>query len=219
MPGRHGVNGLTPDRNMYPGEELAYVVRLSNRPASGGTATVPSGKRNLIGLSLNGVTQQLASLAGTATLAVGPGSDALSAGAVSTDSQEPACVSDALLADVQEYAGETWRTSPGHVERWSRVPAAFGVGNAYSKKATGEFVAKLAITAIMNKRTAAENRPRHGASTKNTLSRRVTGAHTAIIEIADLAPEIARPPGSVEGRTPMRGRMWMTGNSTERRWP
>ena len=41
------------------------------------------------------------------------------------------CVSDALLADVEEYAGETWR-SPGHVERWSRVLAAFGVSNAYS---------------------------------------------------------------------------------------
>ena len=42
----------------------------------------------------NGDTQQLASLAGTATLAVGPGSDALSASAESTDSQAPACVNN-----------------------------------------------------------------------------------------------------------------------------
>ena len=80
----------------------------------------------------NGDTQQLASLAGTATLAVGPGSDALSASAESTDSQAPACVSDALLADARKAATETWRTSPGHVERWSRVLAAFGVDNAWS---------------------------------------------------------------------------------------
>ncbi len=80
----------------------------------------------------NGDTQQLDSLAGTATLAVGPGSDALSASAQSTDSQAPACVSDALLADARKAAGETWRTSPGHVERWSRVLAAFGESNAWS---------------------------------------------------------------------------------------
>ena len=80
----------------------------------------------------NGDTQQLASLAGTATLAVGPGSDALSASAESTDSQTPACVSDALLAEARKAASETWRTSPGHVERWSRVLAAFGESNAWS---------------------------------------------------------------------------------------
>ena len=80
----------------------------------------------------NGDTQQLTSLAGTATLAVGPGSDALSASAESTDSPAPACVSDALLADARKAATETWRTSPGHVERWSRVLAAFGESNAWS---------------------------------------------------------------------------------------
>ena len=48
------------------------------------------------------------------------------------EAQAPACVSDALLADAQLAASETWRTSPGHVERWSRVLAAFGVSNAYS---------------------------------------------------------------------------------------
>ena len=51
----------------------------------------------------------------------------------SSDSQpEQACVSDALLGDVQGYAGETWRESADHVERWSRVLAAFGVSNSYS---------------------------------------------------------------------------------------
>ena len=50
--------GLTPWQNAAPGYELAYVVRLSNRPEPGGTvtvtATVPSDKRNFIGLSLTG---------------------------------------------------------------------------------------------------------------------------------------------------------------------
>ena len=80
----------------------------------------------------NGDTQQLASLAGTATLAVGPGSDALSASAQAAPAEAPSCVSDALLADARKAAGETWRTSPGHVERWSRVLAAFGESNAWS---------------------------------------------------------------------------------------
>ena len=79
----------------------------------------------------NGDTQQLASLAGTATLAVGPGSDALSASAQAAPAEAPSCVSDALLAEVRTAAGETWR-SPGHVERWSRVLAAFGESNAWS---------------------------------------------------------------------------------------
>ena len=56
-------DGLTPDRNMYPGYELTYVLRLSNRPEPGGsvtvTATVASDKRNLIGLSLTGPTDPL----------------------------------------------------------------------------------------------------------------------------------------------------------------
>ena len=55
--------GLTPDRNMYPGYELTYVLRLSNRPADGETvtvtATVPSDKQNLIGLSLTGPSDPL----------------------------------------------------------------------------------------------------------------------------------------------------------------
>ncbi len=45
--------------------------------------------------------------------------------------ETPSCVSDALLADARLAASETWRTS-GHVERWSRVLAAFGESNSYS---------------------------------------------------------------------------------------
>ena len=82
-------------------------------------------------LDENGAVQLATTLAATATLAVGPGGDALRASAGSTDSPAPACVSDALLAEVRTAAGETWR-SPGHVERWSRVLAAFGVDNAWS---------------------------------------------------------------------------------------
>ncbi len=48
-----------------------------------------------------------------------------------TQDETPSCVSDALLADAQLAATETWRTS-GHVERWSRVLAAFGESNAWS---------------------------------------------------------------------------------------
>ncbi len=76
----------------------------------------------------HGDTRPLDSLAGTTSLVVGPGSDALSASAQA----EAACVSDALLSDVTDYAGETWRESVDHVERWSRVLSAFGVDNAYS---------------------------------------------------------------------------------------
>ncbi len=54
------------------------------------------------------------------------------------EAQAPACVSDALLADAQLAATETWRTSPGHVERWSRVLAAFGVSNGYSPMTVAE---------------------------------------------------------------------------------
>ncbi len=56
-------DGLTPHRNMYPGYELTYVLRLSNRPEPGGTvtvtATVQSDKQNLIGLSLTGPSDPL----------------------------------------------------------------------------------------------------------------------------------------------------------------
>ena len=77
----------------------------------------------------NGDTQQLDSLAGTATLAVGPGSDALSASAQSTDSQTPACVSDALLADVDDRIANAGSTAG--VERWTQVKNALtGQANA-----------------------------------------------------------------------------------------
>ena len=46
--------------------------------------------------------------------------------------EEAACVSAELMTNVQSYAGETWRKSPDHVERWSRVLAAFGISNAWS---------------------------------------------------------------------------------------
>ena len=47
-------NGLTPARNMYPGYELTYVLRLSNRPKGTVTVTATSSKPDLIGLSLTG---------------------------------------------------------------------------------------------------------------------------------------------------------------------
>ncbi len=81
----------------------------------------------------NGVTQSLDTLASSATLAVGPGSDAQSApSAQAAPIETPVCVSDSLLSDVTGYAGETWRESPDHVERWSRVLSAFGVDTAYN---------------------------------------------------------------------------------------
>ena len=51
-----------------------------------------------------------------------------------TDNDTPtnACVSPSLLADVKGYAGENRPNSPDHVERWSRVLAAFGESNSYS---------------------------------------------------------------------------------------
>ena len=48
--------GLKAWQNAAPGDRINYAVRLSNRPATGGTVTVtvtvPSDKRNLVGLSL-----------------------------------------------------------------------------------------------------------------------------------------------------------------------
>ena len=55
-----------------------------------------------------------------------------------TSVEAPSCVSDALLADAQLAASETWRTSPGHVERWSRVLAAFGESNGHSPMTIAE---------------------------------------------------------------------------------
>ena len=68
----------------------------------------------------------------TITVGGGQGSPQQDERAQAVSAEEPSCVSDALLADAQLAATETWRTSPGHVERWSRVLAAFGVDNAWS---------------------------------------------------------------------------------------
>ena len=51
--------------------------------------------------------------------------------ALPAQAEAPSCVSPALLADARLAATETWR-SPDHVERWSRVLAAFGEENSYS---------------------------------------------------------------------------------------
>ena len=99
------------------------------------SATIEHGAQEAMTLTLtvtpeyvdeNGITQFAATLAATATLAVGPAADAQG-----TDSSAPACVSAELMADAQLAAGETWRSSD-HVERWSRVLAAFGEENGYS---------------------------------------------------------------------------------------
>ena len=77
-------------------------------------------------LDSDGFLQQADSLAGTATL------DVVVAQQASPEQAEHSCVPDAVLADAQGYAGETWRESPDHVERWNRVLAAFGENNSYS---------------------------------------------------------------------------------------
>ena len=59
-------------------------------------------------------------------------SSALSADEEASPQAEESCVSGSLVADVQGYAGETWRGSPVHVERWERVLAAFGETGSYS---------------------------------------------------------------------------------------
>ena len=68
----------------------------------------------------------------TITVEGGQGSPQQAERAQAVSAEEPSCVSDALLADAQAATTETWRTSPGHVERWSRVLAAFGESNAWS---------------------------------------------------------------------------------------
>ena len=66
------------------------------------------------------------------TITVGGGQGSPQQDALAAQDETPSCVTDALLADARLAASETWRTSPGHVERWSRVLAAFGVSNAWS---------------------------------------------------------------------------------------
>ncbi len=74
----------------------------------------------------------------TITVEGGQGSPQQAERAQAVSAEEPSCVSDALLVDAQLAASETWRTSPGHVERWSRVLAAFGVSNGYSPMTVAE---------------------------------------------------------------------------------
>ena len=97
----------------------------------------------------NGATQQLDALAATATLAVGPGGDALSADAQGADSQTPSCVSDALLADVDDRIANSG--SPAGSERWTQVKNALtGQANAI---------------ALAEVRTIYDRRTQHGWST------------------------------------------------------
>ena len=92
-------------------------VLLETRPNSSGGTSTTSRRRGI----LDGFAWV------TITVGDGQGSPQQEAASVET----PSCVSGALLADAQKAASETWRTS-GHVERWSRVLAAFGESNAYS---------------------------------------------------------------------------------------
>ena len=66
----------------------------------------------------------------------GPGTGATAVGTGTTTTPitptQNACVPAQLLTDVQGYAGEHRPNSPDHVERWSRVLAAFGESNSYS---------------------------------------------------------------------------------------
>ena len=94
-------------------------VLLEARPNSSGGTSTTSRRR--------GILDGFAWL----TITVGAGQGSPQQDAQPAQAETPACVSDALLAEVRTAAGETWR-SPGHVERWSRVLAAFGVSNAYS---------------------------------------------------------------------------------------
>ena len=71
------------------------------------------------------------------TINVGGGQGSPQQDAQPAQSEAPSCVSAALLAEVRTAAGETWRSS-GHVERWSRVLAAFGVSNGYNPMTVAE---------------------------------------------------------------------------------
>ena len=94
-------------------------VLIETRPNSSGGTSTTSRRRGI----LDGFAW--------VTITVGGGQGSPQEDAQPAQVEEAACVSDALLAEVRAAAGETWR-SPGHVERWSRVLAAFGVNNAYS---------------------------------------------------------------------------------------
>ena len=80
-------------------------------------------------LDENGLPQLATALAATATLEVGPESDALSADAQGADSQTPSCVSPSLLADVDDRIANSGSTAGA--ERWTQVKNALtGQANA-----------------------------------------------------------------------------------------
>ena len=114
-------------------------VTLSSATSTAPTFTAPAAPTVLhFRLSAEPVVFGTLNLAGLGnsfawvTITVGGGQGSPQQDALAAQDETPSCVSDALLADAQLAASETWRTSPGHVERWSRVLAAFGVDNAYS---------------------------------------------------------------------------------------
>ena len=113
-------------------------VTLSSATSTAPTFTAPAAPTVLhFRLSAEPVVFGTLNLAGLGnsfawvTITVGGGQGSPQQDALAAQDETPSCVSDALLADAQLAASETHR-SPDHVERWSRVLAAFGVDNAYS---------------------------------------------------------------------------------------
>ena len=114
-------------------------VTLSSATSTAPTFTAPAAPTVLhFRLSAEPVVFGTLNLAGLGnsfawvTITVGGGQGSPQQDALAAQDETPSCVSDALLADALLAASETWRTSPGHVERWSRVLAAFGESNAWS---------------------------------------------------------------------------------------
>ena len=114
-------------------------VTLSSATSTAPTFTAPAAPTVLhFRLSAEPVVFGTLNLAGLGnsfawvTITVGGGQGSPQQDALAAQDETPSCVSDALLADARLAASETWRTSPGHVERWSRVLAAFGESNAWS---------------------------------------------------------------------------------------
>ncbi len=97
-------------------------VLIETRPNSSGGTSNTSRRRGI----LDGFAWV------TITVGGGQGSPQQNEDAQPASVETPSCVSAELMADAQLATTETWRTSPGHVERWSRVLAAFGEENSYS---------------------------------------------------------------------------------------
>ena len=96
-------------------------VLLETRTTSGDGTSILSRRRGI----LDGFAWV------TITVGAGQGSPQQNEDAQPASVETPSCVSAELMADAQLAATETWR-SPDHVERWSRVLAAFGEESAYS---------------------------------------------------------------------------------------